>query len=169
MQNFSHAWITFAQSLPFLRPVDFLSELLPKAGQLRKHIHVLAVFFFFFLGWGGVGVSGDVLNPEAVVGTSENLNHSSPNTSWCHSTLEWSLSVPDGSSDRPNPPLIVSPRISDPINSTFSARALPKPPSPSLRGTKWISKIDQGVAGIETHLLSSGTEIDFSTSPSVSL
>lgn len=167
MQNFSHTWITFAQSLPFLLPVDFLSELLPKAGQLRKHIHILAVFFF--LGWGGVGVSGDVTNPEAVVGASENLNHSSPNTSWRHLTLEWSLSVPNGSSDRPNPPLIVSPRISDPINSTFSVRPLPNPPSPSLRGTKRISKIDQSVAGIETHLLSSDTEIDFSTLPSVSL
>lgn len=166
MQNFSHAWTTFAQSLPFLRPVDFLSELLPKAGQLRKHIHILAVCFFFLL-WGGVGVSGDVMNPEAVVGPSENLNHSSP--SWCHLTLEWSLSVPNGSSDRPNPPLIVSPRISDPINSTFSARPLPNPPSPSLRGTKRISKIDRSVAGIETHLLSSDTEIDFSTLPSVSL
>lgn len=161
MQNFSHAWITFAQSLPFLRPVDFLSELLPKAGQLRKHIHILAVFV--------VGLSGDVLNPEAVVGASQNLNHSSPNTSWCHLTLEWSLSVPNSSSDWPNPPLIVSPRISDPISSTFSVRPLPKPPSPSLRGTKRISKIDQSVAGIETHLLSSGTEIDFSTLPSVSL
>lgn len=66
MQNFPHAWITFAQSLPFLRPVDFLLELLPKAGQLRKHIHVLTVFLFvFFDGGDWVGVSGDVMNPEA--------------------------------------------------------------------------------------------------------
>lgn len=61
MQNFSHAWTTFVQSLPFLSPVDFLSELLPKVGGCVSAY----MFFFYFL------EGGDVIDPEAALAISE--------------------------------------------------------------------------------------------------
>lgn len=56
MQNFSHAWINFIQSLRFLSPVDFLSELFPEGGSC-----VSAYMFFFFFFWAG----NDVIDPKA--------------------------------------------------------------------------------------------------------
>lgn len=43
-----HAWITFIQSLHFLSPVDFLTELLPKGADYIS----ACMFFPFFLFWG---------------------------------------------------------------------------------------------------------------------
>lgn len=159
MQNFSHAWITFAQSLSLLRPVDFLSELLPKAGQLRKHIHFLVFFFVFFRagqGWVVMLWAPRLLWEHQIFWITLPPTHPDvicPENKVCPYRLT--------SSDLPNPPLTVSPLLSDPINSTFTFDPAPNLPPPSLRGAERISKIEQSVAGIETHLLSSDTEIDF--------
>lgn len=89
------------------------------------------------------------MNTEAAVGSSDEA---------CR--YHWT-------SDVSNPPLM-SPLLSDPINSTFSVRRHTKSISePQRRGEDFKNR--QSVAGIETHLLSSDTEIDFSTLPTVRL
>lgn len=57
MQNFSHAWINFTQSLHFLSPVDFLSELFPEGGSC---VSAYTFFLFFFCCTGN-----DVIDPKA--------------------------------------------------------------------------------------------------------
>lgn len=156
MQNFSHAWTTFVQSLPFLSPVDFLSELLPKAGGC-----VSACMFFFFL-WRGV-----MLWTLRLHWPSVNLNHSSPtpsrcylpfkkfDTDWCRYWIAHRASHQyQGGIMAQWPSKIHILCMSGP----YSCQNLL---SSSHRGTERIAKIEQRIVGIESHLLLSRSKIDF--------